>query len=148
MDPSTVWTFIVLSVRVGLLPIAAPIPPKTEQGLRQACRWLAARKRSLKFFDVHRGVDTFSGGVPFWDKGFAWDSLLGGIPPMFSKEYASLLQCSGCESTENRSAELIDKVGDAKRPPCEWSVAYSNSASYFIDEYSVKVTWLSIVILG
>ena len=134
-------TFVVLGVRVGLLPVAARIPPEGGQSLREACRRLICCERSLKVFDVHRSVDFRSGGVPFWNKGFAWGSLLGGIPPMFFKECASCVECLACKSTENGSVEVIDTAGDARR-------VYSNWGSYFIEEYSVKVTWLLIVILG
>jgi hypothetical protein len=132
---------VVLGMRVGTLPVAARIPPESGKSLRQARRRFICRKGSLKIVDVHRSIDTCPREVPFWNKGFAGDSLLRGIPLRFFEECASLWLCVGCESAENDSVELTDKVGDASGDCSNWG-------AYFIEEYSVKITWLSIVILG
>ena len=45
---------------------------------------------------------------PDWELGFAWDSLLGGIPPMFLEVCASCVECWGCRGAGNECVEVID----------------------------------------
>jgi hypothetical protein len=70
---------------------------------------------------------------PDWESGFAWISLLGGIPPMFLEVCASGLECEGCECGENKCGEVVEIAGDARRGCSKWR-------AYFIREYSVKIT--------
>src|SRR5277367_4223006 len=98
-----------------------------EVGLRSS--WL------VELLDASSIVVRVSGEgyFPDWEWGFAWDSLLGGIPPMFFKECASSLECLGCKSAGNKCVEVIEIVGDVR-----WG--FSNWRSYFIEEYNVKIT--------
>ena len=70
---------------------------------------------------------------PIRELGFAWGSLLRGIPPMFFKEWASGLDCWDCGGAENKCVEAVGNAGDAGWGGSNWS-------AYFIEEYNAKIT--------